>query len=114
MPCEAGAAARLAFGVGNEIARAIEYLSARLNAQVAIDDMASHVGMSRAVFHRRFKEATTMSPIQFLKAMRLNNAAMRIAEGKTVNEAAWDVGYASASQFSREFKRLYGQSPRLC
>ena len=109
---EAGAAARRAFGVGNEIARAIEYLSARLNAQVAIDDMASHVGMSRAVFHRRFKEATTMSPIQFLKAMRLNNAAMRIAEGKTVNEAAWDVGYASASQFSREFKRLYGQSPR--
>ena len=52
--------------------------------------------------------------VQFLKAMRLNNAAMRIAEGKTVNEAAWDVGYASASQFSREFKRLYGQSPRLC
>jgi AraC-like DNA-binding protein len=69
-------------------------------------------GMSRAVFHRRFKEATTMSPIQFIKTMRLNNAAMKIAEGKTVNEAAWDVGYASTSQFSREFKRMYGQSPR--
>lgn len=109
---EAGAAARQAFGVGNEIARTIDYLSSHLNEQVTIDDLASHVGMSRAVFHRRFKDATTMSPIQFVKSMRLNNAAMKIAEGKTVNEAAWDVGYASTSQFSREFKRMYGQSPR--
>ncbi len=109
---EAGAAARRAFGVGNEIARTIEYLSTHLNEQVTIDDMAEHVGMSRAVFHRRFKEATTLSPIQFVKSMRLNNAAMKIAEGKTVSEAAWDVGYQSSSQFSREFRRMYGQSPR--
>jgi len=109
---EARAAARRSFGVGNEIARAIEYLSNHLNEQVTIDDMAGHVGMSRAVFHRRFKEATTMSPIQFVKSMRLNNAATKIAEGKTVSEAAWDVGYQSSSQFSREFKRMYGQSPR--
>ncbi|WP_460274739.1 AraC family transcriptional regulator [Celeribacter sp. ULVN23_4] len=109
---EAGSAARRAFGVGNEIARTIDYLSTHLNEQVTIDDMADHVGMSRAVFHRRFKEATTMSPIQFMKSMRLNNAAMKIAEGKTVSEAAWDVGYQSSSQFSREFKRMYGQSPR--
>ncbi|SFQ98158.1 AraC family transcriptional regulator [Poseidonocella sedimentorum] len=109
---EAGAAARRAFGVGNEIARTIDYLSSHLQEPLTIDDMARHVGMSRAVFHRRFKEATTMSPIQFVKSMRLNNAAMKIAQGKTVNEAAWDVGYASTSQFSREFKRLYGHSPR--
>lgn len=109
---EAGAATRRAFGVGNEIARAIDYLSTHLNEQVTIDDMADHVGMSRAVFHRRFKDATTMSPIQFVKSMRLNNAAMKIAKGKTVSEAAWDVGYQSSSQFSREFKRMYGQSPR--
>ena len=109
---EAGAAARRAFGVGNEIARTIDYLSTHLNQQVTIDDMTSHVGMSRAVLHRRFKEATTMSPIQFVKSMRLNNAAMKIAEGKSVSEAAWDVGYQSSSQFSREFKRIYGQSPR--
>ncbi|WP_341861575.1 AraC family transcriptional regulator [Gymnodinialimonas sp. 57CJ19] len=109
---EAGTVARRAFGIGNEIARTIDYLSSHLNEQVTIDDMADHVGMSRAVFHRRFKEATTMSPIQFVKSMRLNNAAMKIAEGKTVSEAAWAVGYQSASQFSREFKRVYGQSPR--
>ena len=108
----AGASAMRAFGVSNEIARTIDYVSTRLNEPVTIDDMASHVGMSRAVFHRRFKEATTMSPIQFVKSMRLNNAAMKIVGGMTVSEAAWDVGYASSSQFSREFKRMYGQSPR--
>jgi len=109
---EAGESARRAFGVGNEIARAIEYLSSRLNEAVTIDDMAAQVGMSRAVLHRKFKQATTMSPIQFVKSMRLNNAAMKIIGGMNVNEAAMDVGYVSSSQFSREFKRLYGQSPR--
>ncbi len=109
---DAGNSARRAFGVGNEIASAIEYLSARLNQPVTIEELASQVGMSRAVFHRKFKQATTMSPMQFVKAMRLNNAAMKIAGGKNVSEAAMEVGYASSSQFSREFKRLYGQSPR--
>ncbi|MDO6565634.1 AraC family transcriptional regulator [Alteromonas sp. 1_MG-2023] len=108
----AGDSARRAFGVGNEIARAIEYLSTRLDATVTIDDMASQVGMSRAVFHRKFKQATSMSPIQFVKSMRLNTAAMKILGGMNVNEAAMDVGYVSSSQFSREFKRLYGQSPK--
>jgi AraC-like DNA-binding protein len=109
---EAGESARRAFGVGNEIARAIEYMSSRLHEAVTIDDMAAQVGMSRAVLHRKFKQATTMSPIQFVKSMRLNQAAMKIAGGMNVNEAAMDVGYVSSSQFSREFKRLYGQSPR--
>lgn len=109
---EAGDSARRAFGVGNEIARAIAYLASRLDETVTIEDMAAQVGMSRAVLHRRFKQATTMSPIQFMKSMRLNNAAMRIAGGMTVNEAAAEVGYVSSSQFSREFKRMYGQSPR--
>ena len=98
--------------MGNEIARTIEYLSTRLDEAVTIDEMAAQVGMSRAVFHRKFKQATTMSPIQFVKSMRLNKAAMQIAGGANVNEAAMDVGYVSSSQFSREFKRMYGQSPR--
>jgi len=109
---DAGNAARRAFGVGNEIARVIDYLSSRLDEAVTIEDMAAQVGMSRAVFHRKFKQATTMSPIQFVKSMRLNSAAMKIAGGMNVNEAAMEVGYVSTSQFSREFKRLYGQSPR--
>jgi AraC-like DNA-binding protein len=109
---DAGPAARRAFGVGNEIAKVIEHVSSHLDEPATIDDMAAQVGMSRAVFHRRFKQATTMSPIQFVKAMRLNNAAMKMAGGMTVNEAAAAVGYVSSSQFSREFKRLYGQSPK--
>ncbi len=109
---DAGDSARRAFGVGNEIARAIEFLSSRLDEPVTIEEMAAQVGMSRAVFHRKFKQATTMSPIQFVKSIRLNNAAMKIAQGMTVNEAAMEVGYVSSSQFSREFKRMYGQSPR--
>ena len=109
---DAGDSARRAFGVGNEIARAIEYMSSRLDEAVTIEDMAAQVGMSRAVLHRKFKQATTMSPIQFVKSMRLNAAAMKIVGGMNVNEAAMEVGYVSSSQFSREFKRLYGQSPR--
>ncbi|WP_353474538.1 AraC family transcriptional regulator [Salipiger sp. H15] len=109
---EAGPAARQAFAPGNAIARSIAHLSSNLSAQVTIDEMAARAGMSRAVFHRRFKSATTMSPIQFVKAMRLNSAAMKIAGGMTVNQAAIDVGYVSLSQFSREFRRMHGQSPR--
>lgn len=109
---EAGVFARQAFGAGNAIARTIGYLSSNLNTPISIDEMASRAGMSRAVFHRKFKHATGMSPIQFVKTMRLNSAAMNISEGMTVNEAAMDVGYVSPSQFSREFKRIYGQSPR--
>ena len=109
---EAGVFARRAFGAGNAIARAISHVAAYLDAPISIDDMAQRAGMSRAVFHRKFKKVTTMSPIQFVKSMRLNNAAMKIAGGTTVGEAAMGVGYVSASQFSREFKRMYGQSPR--
>ncbi len=109
---DAGISARRAFGVGNEIARSIEYLSTNLSKNVTIDELASLVGMSRAVFHRKFKQATRMSPIQFMKSMRLNHAAMRIAAGMNVSEAAMKVGYVSSSQFSREFKRMYGKSPK--
>lgn len=109
---EAGIFARQAFGAGNAIARSIAHVSSHLDAQISIDDMASRAGMSRAVFHRKFKQVTTMAPIQFVKSMRLNNAAMKIAGGMTVSDAAIDVGYVSPSQFSREFKRMYGQSPR--
>jgi AraC-like DNA-binding protein len=109
---ESGISAQRAFGVGNEIAQSIEYLSTHLDDVITIEAMAKHVGMSRAVLHRKFKQATSMSPIQFVKSMRLNTAAMKIATGTNVNTAAMQVGYVSSSQFSREFKRLYGCSPK--
>lgn len=108
----AGISARSAFGIGNQITRSIEYLSQYIAKSVTIDELASLVGMSRAVFHRKFKQATRMSPIQFMKSMRLNKAAMQIAAGMNVSEAALAVGYVSSSQFSRDFKRMYGQSPK--
>lgn len=109
---DSGYSVRRSFGVGNEIARSIELLSSNLNESVTIENLAHQVGMSRAVFHRKFKQATNMSPIQFVKSMRLNNAAMKIAEGRNVNVAAMEVGYVSSSQFSRDFKRMYGQAPK--
>ncbi|OBT08013.1 AraC family transcriptional regulator [Vibrio sp. UCD-FRSSP16_10] len=109
---EAGDSAMRAFGVGNEITRAIDYLTSNIDQTVSIDDMASLVGMSRAVLHRKFKQATMMSPIQFVKSLRLNSAAMKLTEGMNVSRAALEVGYESSSQFSREFKRMFGQSPK--
>ncbi len=109
---EAGAFARAAFGPGNAIARSIALVADDLQAPVTIDDMAARAGMSRAAFHRKFKQATTLSPIQFVKSMRLNHAAMQIAGGMSAQQAAVDAGYVSASQFGREFKRHYGQSPK--
>ncbi|MGH4036431.1 MAG: AraC family transcriptional regulator [Sphaerochaeta sp.] len=101
-----------AFGVENEIARSIEYISSNFDKSLTIDTMAAQVGMSRAVFHRKFKLATTMSPMQFIKSIRLNNGAMKLIAGMNVNEVAIQTGYVSYSQFSREFKRLYGKSPK--
>ncbi|MCJ8311043.1 MAG: AraC family transcriptional regulator [Hyphomicrobiales bacterium] len=109
---DAGPFARQSFGVGNANARSIAHVSSHLDAPISIDDMADRAGMSRAVFHRKFKHATTLSPIQYVKSMRLNTAAMKIAEGMPVSQAALHVGYVSPSQFSRDFKRSYGQSPR--
>lgn len=109
---DSGLSFKRSFGVGNDIARSIEFLSSKLNESVTIENMADQIGMSRSVFHRKFKQATNMSPIQFVKSMRLNNAAMKITEGTNVNVAAMEVGYISSSQFSRDFKRMYGQSPK--
>jgi AraC-like DNA-binding protein len=109
---EAGSTVRQSYNAGNAILRAIEFLTANAHKNITIDEIAGKVAMSRAVFHRKFKQATAMSPIQFVKSMRLNNAAKRIAQGVNVSVAAMDVGYVSSSQFSRDFKRAYGQSPK--
>lgn len=109
---EAGPLIRQRFGERNEIASTICFLKENLQETYSIDYLARQAGMSRAVFHRRFKEVTTLSPVQFIKSLRLNTAAMHLATGLGVNEAALQVGYASPSQFSREFKRRFGKTPR--
>lgn len=109
---DAGAAIRKTFGASRGLGRAFAFIREHLSESVSIDDLARVSGMSRAVFHRRFKEATTLSPLQFIKAIRLNTAAGLMGGGMNVSDAAEQVGYASSSQFSREFSRQYGASPR--
>ena len=109
---EAGTLVRHRFGERNEIASTICFLKDNLQQSFSIDQLAQQAGMSRAVFHRKFKEVTTLSPVQFVKSLRLNTAAMHLATGLGVNQAAYEVGYASPSQFSREFKRQFGVAPR--
>ena len=93
-------------------AAVVRHIRENLHTPLVIDDLARRAGMSRASFDRSFRETTTYSPLQFIKSLRLNDAAMLIVGGVNVGEAADRVGYTSASQFSREFRRLYGASPR--
>ncbi|PAP74800.1 hypothetical protein B1759_16615 [Rubrivirga sp. SAORIC476] len=109
---EAGTFIRNHLGGGQEIARVVGYVRDHVHEPISVDDLARRAGMSRSAFDRRFKEATTYAPLQFVKAMRLGNAALRLRQGASVGEAAYAVGYASASQFSREFRRHFGASPR--
>jgi AraC-like DNA-binding protein len=88
----------------------------RLHTDYARDyDMATlarDAGMSVAAFHSRFKAITSSPPLQYLKNIRLHKARMlMVNEGINASGAALKVGYESASQFSREFKRLFGNSP---
>ena len=108
---DAGPSIRQALGASRDVSRAVSYLKENLTESISIDDLAKRAGMSRAVFHRKFKLATSYSPIQFIKAIRLNQAAMLIAGGSSVTDAAYQVGYASQSQFSREFRRQFGRAP---
>ena len=94
-----------------QISRALTFLNANLHEAISIDELAKEAGMSRAVFHRKFKEVTTYSPIQFIKLHRLNEASRLIVSGSTVGDAANRVGYSSQSQFSRDFRRYFGKSP---
>lgn len=109
---EAGPLMRQTFGNSHDITRALVHLREHLHEPLSVDELARKAGMSRAVFHRRFKAATSFSPLQFIKALRLSHAAMQIVGGKGVSQAAEAVGYTSPSQFSREFRRQFGKSPR--
>ena len=109
---EAGGVIRRTFRASRDLGRALAYLREHISEPISVHKLARVAGMSKAVFHRRFKSMTTLSPLQFIKAIRLNNAAALIAGGMNIAEAANHVGYGSPSQFSREFSRQYGMPPR--
>jgi AraC-like DNA-binding protein len=95
------------------IARAIDVLRSRFTEGFRIEDLASIAHMSPSSFHHRFKEVTAMSPMQFQKQLRLHEARrLMLTEGIEAAAAAHRVGYESPSQFSREYRRLFGAPPR--
>jgi AraC-like DNA-binding protein len=77
-----------------------------------VEDLAGSAAMSASAFHRHFKSVTALSPVQYLKQIRLLNArTLLVAGGYSVTAAAHEVGYQSATQFSREYAREFGQAP---
>ena len=95
-----------------QIAKALHRIHVDFHQRLDIDTLAQEVHLSAAAFHAHFKTVTATSPIQYLKAMRLHKARlMMIQDGVSASRASSRVGYESASQFSREFKRLFGRTP---
>jgi AraC-like DNA-binding protein len=96
----------------NQIARAIDWLKGNFTMPLRIDDLAAQVHMSTSTFHHHFRQVTAMSPLQYQKWLRLNEARrLMLAEDRDATTAAFQVGYESPSQFSREYSRLFGAPP---
>ncbi len=95
------------------IARAIRWLKDHFADALRVESLARHVKMSPSAFHLHFKGMTAMSPLQYQKRLRLQEARrLMLGEGLDAAEAAFRVGYESPSQFSREYRRLFGVPPR--
>lgn len=96
----------------HQIARAIEWLKNNFTEHLHVDDLAQQAHMSVSTFHQHFRTVTAMSPLQFQKCLRLNEARrLMLSEPVDATTAAFQVGYESASQFSREYSRLFGAPP---
>lgn len=102
-------------GLGDQshrIVRAIERLRADYDQPLRMDDIADELGMSVSGFHHHFKAVTAMSPLQFQKRLRLQEARrLMLGEDLDAASTAYRVGYDDASHFSREYKRLFGLPP---
>ncbi|WP_159652939.1 AraC family transcriptional regulator [Vibrio atypicus] len=95
------------------IAKALEKVHESYAENLSVQSLAQEANMSVSAFHTAFRDITLESPIQYIKKVRLNKAKELIhLEGKKVNDAARLVGYNSSSQFSREYKRHFNETPR--
>ncbi|WP_320189035.1 AraC family transcriptional regulator N-terminal domain-containing protein (plasmid) [Agrobacterium rosae] len=109
-----GALLRQAARAGSRISQvrdAIARLRTNLDRVVKIEELAEIAGMSVATFHRHFRAATAMSPLQYQKTLRLQEARRLLLADTDTTSAAFAVGYESASQFSREYSRMFGTPP---
>lgn len=97
----------------HHISRAIEWLTTHFAAPLRIEELAERVHMSSSSLHHHFRQLTAMTPLQYQKWLRLNEARrLMLNEGLDATRAAFEVGYESPSQFSREYLRLFGSPPR--
>lgn len=98
---------------GERIARAIRRLKEGFAEPLRVESLARQARMSLSGFHQHFKEVTGLSPLQYQKWLRLNEARrLMLGKGLDAGEAAFRVGYESPSQFSREYHRMFGAPPR--
>lgn len=95
-----------------QIGRAIECIRERYQETLPIDELAKLAGMSLPTFHRHFRTVTHLSPLQYQKRVQLEEARrLLIAENLDAATVAFEVGYESPSQFSREYRRMFGSPP---
>ncbi len=103
----------LAGAPAHRIARAVRWLRDHFADSLKIESLAEQVGLSTSSFHLHFKNVTAMTPLQYQKRMRLQAArSLMLGEKLDAAEAAFRVGYESPSQFSREYRRMFGAPPR--
>lgn len=97
----------------NQISRAIAAIRRRFDAPIRIDEVAAEAGMSTSSLHAHFKAVTRMTPLEYQKQLRLQEARrLMMVGGATAGAAGFAVGYGSPSQFTREYRRLFGAPPR--
>jgi len=95
----------------SRVRRAIHWIQAHFDQSMRIEALAQIAGMSVPSFHRHFKAATAMSPLQYQKTLRLQAARRMLVASNDASRTAYSVGYESASQFSREYARMFGAPP---
>ncbi|HEY0733687.1 MAG TPA: AraC family transcriptional regulator [Herpetosiphonaceae bacterium] len=99
-------------GTTHRIAEAIDRLRNGFDQPLRIEDLARDLGMSVSGFHQHFRAVTAMSPLQFQKHLRLQEARrLMLGEGLDAASAGYRVGYGDPSHFTREYKRLFGAPP---
>jgi AraC-like DNA-binding protein len=109
-----GAVHRIAKAESTHIRRAIRWIRENYSEPLRVEELARLAGLSVSAFHRNFRAVTSMSPIQFQKQIRLQEARLMLADPEyDVTTTGHRVGYVSASQFSREYRRQFGTPPSV-
>lgn len=96
-----------------QIVRAIRWITEKYSETISVEAAAAEAGMSPSSFHHHFKAVTALSPLQYQKQLRLQEARrLMVTAGRDAASAGFAVGYSSAQQFSREYARLFGAPPQ--